>query len=98
MGVEVHESRRHHQAVGVDHLGGRLVGPTDGHDPSAAHPHVGSSGRGSCPVHDGAAADQQVQHDDSGSLDGSGGNVPLIVTASRVTLSGPRSARSSSDG
>ena len=61
VGVDVDDARRDHQAVGVDHLVGRLARePADGGDAPVADRDVGDLPGQAGAVDDEAAADQQV--------------------------------------
>ena len=62
VGVQVDETRGHHEPIGVDDLSGRLIDGAEGHHPSAADSHVGLSWRGAGPVDQRAPSDHQIQH------------------------------------
>jgi hypothetical protein len=61
MGVDVHEPRKDHGAIGVDRPGsGRSEAP-DVSDDAVDYPDIGGARRRSCPVDHGSAADDQVE-------------------------------------
>jgi hypothetical protein len=60
VGVAVHETRRHHLAVGIEHLSGRLTDPTDGGDSTMPHADVGPVARQAGAIDDHAVLDDQV--------------------------------------
>ena len=63
MGVDVDESGRDDQSVGVDVVPAGPVDPPHFGDDAVGDGQVGRAGRGPCPVHHGAAADHEVVHD-----------------------------------
>ncbi len=103
--VEVDESGRHHQAIGVERAGCNLIDVADLHDASVGDRDVGSAPRCTRAVHDGAVLDEEIDAHGTWSSSGTGwrksldafSHVTLRMSASE-TCSRPPAARSCVSG
>ena len=65
VGVNVHEPRRHEQAVGVDLVSGLVGAPADFDDAPVGHANVGRPWGATGAVHDRSSPDHQIKHQTS---------------------------------